>query len=261
MTNTLSQLEDIFIETSSLLADIARHVTATHFRRKISANRKLDLSPVTAADQQTEKEMRELIQSRHPGHSIFGEEFGLTQGSTPWQWTLDPIDGTKSFVAGIPTFGSLIALSYNEIPILGVIEMPLLKERWLGITHKETTHNGKQCSTSDASLKNAVMLSTTPEMFNSQQWIQFKKLSEATYVRAFGTDCLGYGLLASGHTDLVVEADLKTYDFLALIPIIEGAGGIITDWNGRRLTNESDGTVLAAANSKLHNQALKLLNT
>jgi fructose-1,6-bisphosphatase/inositol monophosphatase family enzyme len=98
-------------------------------------------------------------------------------------------------------------------------------------------------------------------MFNSEQWIQFKKLSEVTCVRAFGTDCLGYGLLASGHTDLVIEADLKPYDFLALIPIVEGAGGKITDWNGKRLTNESDGTVLAAANLKLHGQALKILNT
>jgi inositol-phosphate phosphatase / L-galactose 1-phosphate phosphatase / histidinol-phosphatase len=261
MTDTLPQLEDTFIETSNLLADIARLVTAAHFRQKISVNRKSDLSPVTAADQQIEKEMRELIQSRHPDHSIFGEEFGLTKGSTPWQWTLDPIDGTKSFVAGVPTFGSLIALGHHDKPMLGVIEMPLLKERWLGITHKDTTHNGKKCSTSNASLKDAVVLSTTPEMFNSEQWIQFKKLSEVTCVRAFGTDCLGYGLLASGHTDLVIEADLKPYDFLALIPIVEGAGGKITDWNGKRLTNESDGTVLAAANLKLHGQALKILNT
>ena len=259
MTNNLSPLDTSMIETAELLADIARTTTIEYFRNNISVSRKSDLSPVTVADQKTEEKMRNLITQRHPEHSIFGEEFGYTKGSTPWQWTLDPIDGTKSFVAGVPTFGSLIALGYNNTPMLGIIEMPALKERWSGNIYASTLHNGKKCQTRHVNLNEAVVLSTTPEMFNSKQWQKFTTISSHTHVRAFGTDCLGYGLLASGYADLIMEADLKPYDFLALIPIIEGAGGKITDWQGNPLNNQSDGTVLATGSASLHAEALTII--
>jgi len=260
MSMPAPELTREIIDTANDLADIAREVTLGWFRRKTDVDSKQDRSPVTIADRETEHRMRELIESRFPDHGIFGEEYGVKSGQSEWLWTLDPIDGTKSFVSGKPTFGSLIALRFGSDNLLGIIEMPALGERWLGIAGDQTCFNQQACRTSETrDLEDAVLLCTTPDMFNQAEWGIFNVVSNRARVRNFGTDCLGYGLLASGHTDIVMEADLKPYDYLALIPIVQGAGGIITDWQGEPLNDSCDGRVLACANQVLHSQALDMI--
>ena len=254
MTDTQIPDDDV-IETAVALADIARATTRSFFRQRLDVDRKADRSPVTAADRETERRMRELIEARHRAHGIVGEEFGTRKGESAFTWILDPIDGTKSFVSGKPLFGSLIALLHGDSPVLGVIEIPCQDERWIGVRGRPTIYNGEPCRVSaTTTLDEAVMLATTPDMFDGDDWPVFERVSRAARARAFGTDCYGYGLVAAGFSDAVMEADLEPYDYMALVPVIEGAGGIITDWRGERLTIESSGHVLACATSALHGE-------
>ena len=162
----------------------------------------------------------------------------------------------------MPTFGTLIALTYHERPKLGVIDMPILDERWIGTIGEKTTLNGETCSVSTVTqLAQATLYCTEPDMFNAAQLDKFEKLSRLVYLRRFGGDCYCYGLLASGQIDLVVEGSLHYYDIMALIPVVEGAGGIITDWEGKELADGWGGLVVAAATPELHQAALDLLNS
>jgi histidinol phosphatase-like enzyme (inositol monophosphatase family) len=252
--------EQDLIETAIALADIARSTTLRYFRQRLDVVRKADSSPVTVADRETELKMRELIESRHPDHGIVGEEFGVRKAKSPFTWIIDPIDGTKSFVSGKPIFGSLIALTDGDSPIVGVIETPCQRERWLGVRGRPTTLNGEPCRVSNTRrLADAVMLSTTPDMFGDEEWSTFQDVSRRARSRAFGTDCYGYGLMASGFTDAVMESDLKPYDYLALIPVVEGSGGVITDWQGSPLSSTSTGQVLASATEELHLEIVRLI--
>lgn len=260
MTEAIPEPGDELVATAVALADIARKTTCKYFRANLDVDRKADSSPVTIADRETERGMREYIADRHPDHGIIGEEYGVRKGDSAWSWILDPIDGTKSFVSGNPTFGSLIALLYESRPILGIIEIPCQRERWVGVRGHATRFNGVPCHVSTATtLDDAVLLATTPDMFDEGDWPVFDGISRRARVRAFGTDCYGYGLLASGFCDAVMEADLKPYDYMALIPIIEGAGGVISDWRGAPLDVMSSGHVIACANSALHDEILGLI--
>ncbi len=250
-------LDPAIIDTAMALADIARETTRTHFRQPLAVVRKADSSPVTVADRETEQKMRAHIRDRHPDHGIIGEEFGVTKGESRYTWILDPIDGTKSFVSGKPIFGSLVAVVDGNTPVVGVIEIPCQQERWIGVAGRPATLNGHACRTSTVtSLDEAVMLSTTPDMFDDTDWPVFQQVSRRARARAFGTDCYGYGLLAAGYADAVMEADLHAYDYMALVPVVEGAGGVITDWQGATLTTASTGQVLASANPALHENIL-----
>jgi myo-inositol-1(or 4)-monophosphatase len=243
------------------LADVARVIALTHFRSKIGFERKTDLTPVTIADRAIEHELRRLISARFPGHGILGEETGSTPGER-YTWYLDPIDGTKSFVSGMPLFGTLIALADEKDGSIaaGMIDMPALSERWYG-TSSGTTFNGAQAKVSRvADLADAQIYTSSPDFFLPDDWARYDALSRKAMFRRFGGDCYQYGLLASGHCDLVVETSLKSFDFMALIPVIEGAGGVIRDWDGRRLTQHSDGRVVAAATEALLEQALAVLS-
>ena len=175
-------------------------------------------------------------------------------------WVLDPIDGTKSFISGVPLFGTLIALTQAGQPILGVIDQPISRERWLGAAGRPTTLNGAaiRCRAC-AGLGAATLFATTPEMFRGPDAAAFARVSAAVKLTRFGADCYAYGLLAAGFVDLVLEASLKPYDFCAIIPIVEGAGGIATDWRGARLGLASDGRVLVAGDRRAHEAALALL--
>ena len=243
------------------LADIARTQIQQYFRQPIDVERKADTSPVTIADRATEQALREHIQTHYPEHGIYGEEYGRTNPQHRYTWVLDPIDGTKSFINGMPTFGSLIALLDGEVPILGVIEAPALRERWIGAEHS-TRYNGMVCQSSDCTqLSQASMLCTSIDMFQQTDDLdRFETLSKAVRMRRFGGDCYAYGLLALGFVDLVVEATMEPYDYLALAPVVTGAGGLISDWQGQALTLHGDGTVVAAATAELHAQALAILN-
>ena len=241
------------------LADVARRIVLEHFRAPIAIERKLDDTPVTVADRDIETHMRRMIRAAFPGHAIRGEEFAA-EGSGEFTWVLDPIDGTKSFISGYPLFGSLIALQQADRAVLGVLEAPVVGERWVGADGRTTLFNGKPAKTRDCrSLGEAILCTTTPETFEGPDRPRFEALSARTALRRFGGDCYLYGLLASGYCDLVIEAKLKPHDFLAVIPIVTGAGGRISDWQGAPLGAASDGRMVLASTEALWQQALEVL--
>lgn len=235
------------------LADTARRIALPHFRAGLAIEQKGDASPVTLADQQAEAEIRSLIETRYPDHGVFGEEHGAHGIDRRHVWVIDPIDGTRSFIAGVPLWGTLIALLEDGVPVLGIIDMPALNERWIGCRGQATTWNGRPCRTrACAGLAEASLLSTSPDMFTPAELAVFDRISHAARFRRFGTDCYGYGLLAAGFADAVMESDLKPYDYCALVPVIEGAGGVITDWQGQALGLHSGGQVVACGDATLH---------
>ena len=241
------------------LADAARPIALSYFRRALAIEQKADRSPVTVADRAIESELRRLIRAEFPRHGIHGEEFGDEAGAE-YLWVLDPIDGTKSFVSGLPLFGTLIALLRDERPVLGLVDIPALGERWLGQSGAPTLFNGQPArSSSCTQIEQARVYTTSPDEFTEAEWRRFDALARRAAVRRFGGDCYAYGLLASGHCDLVIEADLKPHDFLPMVPVITGAGGRITSWNGAPLGLHSDGRVVAAANDALLARAIEAL--
>lgn len=249
-----------YLELAVRLADAVRPVVLRHFRAGVAIDTKEDASPVTRADRDAESTMRAMIATTVPDHGILGEEHGRDRVDAEWVWVLDPIDGTASFVTGKPLWGTLIALARGGRPVLGLIDIPALSERWIGCVGLPTTFNGAPTRTRDcASLAEAWLLATTPAMFRDGERDSFERLGRSARRVVFGGDCYNYGLLASGHADLVCEADLKPYDFCALAPVIAGAGGLLTDWEGRPVSLESDGRVLAAGSSTVHALALRLL--
>jgi len=241
------------------LADVARRIVREHFRAPLAIERKPDGTPVTVADRDIETQMRRMIRAAFPRHAIRGEEFAA-EGSGEFTWVLDPIDGTKSFVSGYPLFGSLIALERQGRPLLGVIEAPVPGERWVGAEGRGTLFNGKPVRTRDCrALEAAVLYTTTPDTFDGAERARFEALSARTALRRFGGDCYLYGMLASGFCDLVIESRLKPHDFMALVPVVTGAGGRISDWEGAPLEAGSDGRVVAASTETLWREALEIV--
>ncbi len=251
---------DAFLALAAELADAAGEVIRPYFRQPIRVDDKPDLSPVTVADRAAETAMRRLIASRFPDHGIIGEEFGRERDDAPFVWVLDPIDGTKSFISGVPLFGTLIALTQHGRPILGIIDQPISRERWIGAAGRPTTFDGNpvRCRPC-ASLSAATVFATSPDMFRGPDAAAFSRVAAAAKLMRFGADCYAYGLLAHGLIDLVIESSLKPYDFCAMVPVVEGAGGIATDWQGAPLSLASDGRVLVAGGRNAHRQALALL--
>jgi len=248
------------VALANSLADAARPIAARYFRTPVTVDDKSDLSPVTIADREAETAMRALLTKHVPAHGVFGEEHGAERTDAEYVWVLDPIDGTKAFITGLPIFGTLIALLHKGVPVLGIIDQPILKERWLGAVGRPSTLNGQPIKVRTcASLDKAYMYSTAPQMFGGSLARRHEALAGKVKLFRWGGDCYAYGLLAAGHVDLVVEHDLKLYDFAALAPVIKGAGGLITDWKGRELDMRSDGSVLAAGDPAVHRAASKIL--
>ena len=249
-----------FISFAGTLADAAAAVIRRYFRTTVAIDDKSDASPVTIADRQAEEVMRRLIEETYPSHGILGEEHGRSHADADYVWVLDPIDGTKAFITGKPSFGTLIALMRGGVPILGIINQPIIHERWLGATGRGTTLNDEPASVrACADLGNAYLYATAPDMFAGHDAAPWGRLSGQVKLARYGADCYAYGLLASGFVDLVVEAQLKPYDYCAVVPVVEGAGGIMTDWHGRRLGLESDGRVVAAGDARMHRATLDAL--
>lgn len=251
-----------FIDFAARLADAARPIINQHFRAHLTVDRKSDDTPVTIADRDAETAMRRLIAERYPAHGIVGEEHGTQADNAELIWVLDPIDGTKAFIAGKPIYGTLIALVRDGIPILGVIDQPTLDERWIGATGFQTTFNGtpiqsRRCDGLDQAILNA----TSPDLFSGTDAVKFAQLRKSVWQTQFGGDCYAYGLLASGFIDLVVEADLKSFDFCALVPVVAGAGGAVSDWNGQAMTLNSDGRIIATGNPALLPRTVEILNS
>lgn len=238
------------------LADEAGKIIRPYFRQSIEVDHKSDDSPVTIADRTVEQRLRQIIEELRPEDGIIGEEFGLKESKNQYEWVLDPIDGTKSFIAGRPSFGTLIALCENGVPILGIINQPILNERWVGAKGMPTTFNGKVVKTSSCHhLKHAKLASTGPYMF-PDHW---EKLYNNCDFMIWGGDCYSFGLLANGNIDAIVEGKLSFYDFAALVPIIEGAGGWIGDWDGNTLHKNSDGMIVTVGDIALKDQILGIL--
>ena len=242
------------------LADIAKEITTRYFRLSdLKIENKADLSPVSIADKSCEQALREKIKEKYPTHEIIGEEFG-NSGKSDYQWIIDPIDGTKSFISGFPIWATLIALFYKNEPLLSIIDMPMLGERFSALKGEKTKLNNQEIKTNlKTNLKQAICYSTTPAMFEAEAKLKFENLQKELYMQRFTGDAYSYALLSAGFIDLVVEADMKPYDYLPLVLIVENAGGVITDWQGNKLSLNSKGEILAAANSVLHAEALKIL--
>lgn len=227
------------------------------------------ISPVTIADRSAEMAMRQLIETRFPSHGIYGEEYGSVRVDADFVWVLDPIDGTKAFITGKPTWGILIGCLFRGVPVVGVIDQCILKERWVGSIGNPTLLNGEPvsvASTSATNLCDSTIYTTTPDMFRAgEEMEKFEAVRDSSLRTLYGCDCYAYALVASGFgADAVVEADLGLYDYAAIVPVIEGAGGVITDWNGNALTlqnhDNSKGRVVACANVVLHSQILNTLS-
>ena len=252
---------DAFLTLALRLADAAGAEIRPYFRRPLVVDDKPDLTPVTVADRAAEAAMRELIEAHFPEHGIVGEEYGRVRKDAEFVWVLDPIDGTKSFISGVPLFGTLIALTHRQRPILGIIDQPIWRERWVGATGRPTTLNGAPIGCRPCSgLAAATLFATTPDMFKGDDATPFARVSAAVKLTRFGADCYAYGLLAAGFVDLVLEASLKPYDFCAMVPIVEGAGGTATDWRGAALDLASDGHILVAGDRRAHLAALALID-
>ena len=237
-----------FEALANRLADEAGEIVRSYFRQPFDVEQKSDDSPVTIADRKVEERMREIIEDARPQDGILGEEYGEKKSENGLTWVLDPIDGTKSFVIGRPTFGTLIALCEDGAPVLGVIDQAILKERWVG-TLSGTALNGNTVKTAPcSSLSTARIGSTTPTMFEAVG-PKYKPFNEGRFF--WGGDCYQYGLMASGFVDVVLEAGMQPYDYLALAPIIKGAGGHISDFEGSDLMLHSGETVVACGDPSL----------
>ncbi len=255
-----------FVPLLHKLADASGDVIRPYFR-KVGFDDKEDATPVTIADRGAEEAIRALLKTERPQDGIFGEEFGSSNMDAEWSWVIDPIDGTKAFIRGMPVFATLIALTHNKKFVMGVIDQPILRERWIGGAGHPTTFNGAPVKTRNCTdVSQAVLNATAPGMFtgaNEAFGKKFKPLEDASKYSLWGGDAYAFGLLASGFIDIQIDTSLKLYDYAALVPVIEAAGGVITDWHGGELNFDSaqtqHGCVLATGNAGLHKQALALL--
>lgn len=225
--------------------------------------RKGDRSPVTELDRKIELALRACIKLRHPVDSIIGEEFGVLEGergnSSIRTWVLDPLDGTKAFVTGSPLWGALIGVLNEGTPWLGAIEMPVLRRRLLSFDTELSGQEALIRTSTCSDLAAARLCVTTPDKFTPGERDGFVRLASSVAVHRYGGDCFNYAALATGLCDLVAEAGLAPHDFLPIVPVVENAGGIMTDWDGRALTENSAGHVLAASTPTLHSRALQKL--
>ena len=257
-TATLESLAQV----AEAAADAAGSVLRPFFRSGLDADLKGDLSPVTVADRDAERAMRAVLAEHCPGFGLLGEEFGLERGGARFRWVIDPIDGTRAFLTGRPSFGTLVALLDGDTPVLGLIDQPVTGERWVaagGRTRFRGPLGGEAGTRSCATLASAELSCTAPEIFEPADRPGFARLQAATARTSWGGDCYAYGLLALGQIDVIAEATLKVWDWAALLPVVEGAGGQMTDWSGRTLRPDGDGRVLAVGDPALLDTAVALL--
>ncbi len=249
------------------LADRSGAVTLRYFRKDISVANKLcdgGFDPVTAADEAAERVMANRVARTFPHHGIIGEEYGTTGNDARYRWVFDPIDGTRAFIMGQPMWGTLIGLLDGDEPILGIMNQPFTGERFWA--SQDAAHyrlgegRAKRIKTRrGVKLSSAILTTTHPDLFTvARDAKAFARLAEKVRMTRYGGDCYNYSLLAAGHIDLIVEVDLKPHDIVALIPIVERAGGVISTWAGQPAIN--GGRIIASGDKKLHQAALKILN-
>jgi myo-inositol-1(or 4)-monophosphatase len=254
-----------WVAAAAAAADVAGAVIRPFFRagRMLDAALKEDRSPVTIADRTAEQAMRAVLAERFPAHGILGEEFGVDRPEARLRWVLDPIDGTRAFITGRPVFGTLIALLDGDRPILGLIDQPVTGERWLGVAGQPTRFRGpfggspgcRPCP----ELGRAELSCTSPAMLDAEAKPGWERLAARVGRVSWGGDCYAYGLLALGQLDIIAEGDMKVWDWAALLPVVEGAGGRVTDWDGQALRADGPGRALAVGDPALLPQAVAML--
>jgi len=254
---------EAFLAVAEAAAEAAGAIIRPLFRSALLVEAKGDSSPVTEADRAAERAIRALLADRLPDHGVIGEEYGDTNADAEWVWVLDPIDGTRAFVTGRPLFGTLIGLLHQGRPVLGLIDQPNTGERWIGVAGKKTrfrsTMGGTPRCRPCGSLAEAELSCTSPDMFDADTAPRFARVKQAVRRTTWGGDCYAYGLLALGLVDVVIDSTMKPWDWAALVPIIEGAGGSCTDWAGKPLTLDGDGSVIAVGDPALLPELLALL--
>ena len=251
---------DKFLAVAEDLADLARNTVLEAYPNAIDCEIKADGSPVTTVDRAVEERLRERITALFPDHGILGDEVDAVGLDREFLWVLDPIDGTKAFAAGLPDFGSLIALCHQGEPVIGVIELPLLGRRCLGVKGRPTTFDGSVVRCRERTeLASCVLSSSGPDAFRKGGFAGFEGLRARTAWNVYSAGCVSYVSLARGLVDICLEGNLDPYDFCALVPVIQGAGGTITDWRGERLTLQSGPRVVACGTGGLHDQVLAVL--
>jgi len=256
-----SDVIDPFIIAAEAAADVAGAVIRPFFRANLGADLKSDASPVTIADRTAELAMRGVLSQRFPEHTVAGEEFPAHNPGQRYRWVLDPIDGTRAFITGRPQFGTLVALMDGDTPIVGIIDQPITGERWIGAAGRPTVFRGaygragcRPC----AMLGEAEISATSPQVFEADT-PRWRNLTSKARRLSFGGDCYAYGLLALGQIDIIAEATMKLWDWAALVPVIEGAGGSVTDWEGLPLREDGDGRILALGDKALLAPAISAL--
>lgn len=246
------------------LADASGEAILPFFRTALSVEDKRSsrgFDPVTAADKAAESVMRDLIRRTFPLHGVVGEEFDDVATDAEYVWVLDPIDGTKSFILGLPVWGTLIGLTRNGSPCYGMMHQPFIGEKFFG-DGRSASYRGRNGprrlrARACAAIEDAMLMATTPTMFDEGERASFDRVAGSVRQMRWGGDCYAYAMLAAGHLDLIVEADLKPFDIMALIPIVEGAGGVVTTWDGKPATD--GGRIIAAGDRRLHEAAMELL--
>lgn len=257
MSVQISEIENV----AFLAAEAAGKVTLKYFRNldKIDNKDQKSFDPVTIADQEAEQAIRAVIEAHFPDHAIIGEEFGTKETKSPYRWIIDPIDGTRAFISGLPMWGTLIGVSYRNQPIFGLMSQPFTGDLFYGdckTAFLKTPTNTSQLRVKQTSdLSQARVFCTTPDMFvTSQAQKQFEKIHAACQTTRFGTDCYGFAALAAGWGDIVFESEVQSYDILPMIPIIQGAGGCVTAFDGSEFTQ---GGVIASCNPVLHEKIIQ----
>ena len=249
---------DEVIKFSKALLTISSKVILSHYRQELEVESKSDLSPVTIADKNAEEKMRSFIMKNYPKDGILGEEHGWYQPEADYQWILDPIDGTKTFISGVPLFGTLIALLFKQQPKVGVMNLPILNETLVGDSYKTLLNDRKVSMRKGRDLKKATLLTTDPSQIEQfQDGEKFSQLIRKVNLYRTWGDCFGYYLLASGFADIMVDPIMHPWDSMAIIPIVKGAGGIVTDYQGN---DPVMGKSLVAASPDLHSQVISILN-
>ncbi len=265
----LSQVEiDQYRQFAERLADVARAQTLPRFRAGVDVFNKAGIwyDPVTDADREAERVQRRTIKAAFPDHGILGEEFGIENEEATLRWVIDPIDGTRAFVCGVPSWVTLIAFEEDRRPVLGLIDQGFMDERWIGVAGATVYIRGgetQSCKTSGVTDISKARISTTDPRrtayFTTKEVDAFERVAEQARLARFSLDAYAYALLAMGELDLVIEAGLKHHDYAALAPVVEGAGGVITNWRGKSFDADDRGRTLAAATPELHEEAMRLL--
>lgn len=247
------------------VADASADAVLPYFRRPLDIENKDDggFDPVTEADKAVERAIRSLINAHFPGHGILGEEYGLENADSPYRWVIDPIDGTRAFISGLPVWGTLVGLLHDGDAIAGMMAQPFTGELFWAGRDGEGHYSGPDgerplATRPTTALEQATLLTTDPDLHAGADAEAYDRLEASVRLKRYGTDCYAYAMLAAGHVDIVCESGLYPYDIVGLIPLIESAGGVVTLWDGGAA--EGGGNILACANQTLHDKALEMLN-